>query len=197
MRPRRGDCAHPGWFQELATQSEQSMNLEQFHIGATDPDEFRQIVLHEFGHALGLEHEHQSPMSKCKDEFDWSKIYSYLGGEPNYWSPDTVDFNMGILNEVGLLVENFDSASIMLYTFPAEYFKEGRRATCFSEPNLSLSEGDKRIMGAIYPNSGDERSSLVERIRTHFIQRVEASGAVQGSKSAVMQLLREYLPQSN
>lgn len=50
------------------------------------------VVLHEFGHAIGLIHEHQNPLGGIK----WNKpnVYRDLGGPPNLWPKETVDHNM-------------------------------------------------------------------------------------------------------
>ena len=49
---------------------------------------------HEFGHALGLHHEHQSPATTCNEEFDWDYIYKAFGEPPDGWDKQTVDNNM-------------------------------------------------------------------------------------------------------
>ena len=35
------------------------------------PDDWEATVLHEFGHAIGFLHEHQSLNSTCEEEFRW------------------------------------------------------------------------------------------------------------------------------
>ncbi len=35
-----------------------------------EDEEYERVVLHEFGHALGLDHEHQSPNAKLR----WNKV---------------------------------------------------------------------------------------------------------------------------
>src|SRR3954462_15308254 len=59
---------------------------------ASPEAEVRRVVLHEFGHALGLIHEHQNPKHAVK----WNKpaVYHDLGGPPNNWSKATIDNNM-------------------------------------------------------------------------------------------------------
>jgi len=178
----------------LAGQEEQSINLQYFDQAPPDEREFRSTVLHEFGHAIGLEHEHQNPLSMCRDEFDWPKIYKWLGGPPNNWSKETVDFNMGILNEKGLQATEFDKKSIMLYTFPASYFRNGAKASCYNELNITLSLGDRDIVNALYPVNQAARIALVDRIREHHLALVEASRSAKGAKSGVIQLINEYMP---
>jgi hypothetical protein len=75
-------------------------------------------VLHEFGHALGFDHEHQIPLSACQTDFRWDNdpgyvetrdadgefvpddrgrnpgLYTAFEGPPNNWSKETDDFNL-------------------------------------------------------------------------------------------------------
>ena len=74
------------------------MNFSGFDIAPPPDSEFARIVIHEFGHALGLEHEHQSPFSSCENEFKWDVIYATLASPPNNWPKERVDFNMRALN---------------------------------------------------------------------------------------------------
>ena len=72
-------------------------------------------VLHEFGHALGLIHEHQSPAS---GGFDWDRdeVIKSLSGPPNNWDLATIEHNMfGKYNSSQLLMTEYDSRSIMHY----------------------------------------------------------------------------------
>lgn len=77
-------------------------------------DDLRQVILHEFGHALGCVHEHQSPLQ----DIVWNKeqVYTDLGGPPNNWSRDKVDSNMFKKYDFTVAQQRmFDLASIMLY----------------------------------------------------------------------------------
>ena len=72
-------------------------------------------VLHEFGHALGLIHEHQSPAS---GGFNWDKeeVIESLSGPPNYWDMETIEHNMfAKYDEDQLTMTEYDSTSIMHY----------------------------------------------------------------------------------
>src|SRR5262249_28523230 len=152
-------------------------------------------VLHEFGHAIGLEHEHQNPLAKCRDQFDWPKLYKYLAGPPNYWSKETVDFNMGVLHERGLKATKFDASSVMLYTFPAFYFKAGEKSPCFSQPNTTLSAGDKALANDMYPIDVNAKIAFLGSVRSHLLAQVKSLGASQGAKSAIYQLIDDYVPE--
>jgi hypothetical protein len=79
-----------------------------------DETEFRRVVLHEFGHALGLEHELQSPDATIP--WDTAALYKYYWDHYG-WKPDSV------LHQVLTKLENvyytgFDSTSIMIYAVP-------------------------------------------------------------------------------
>lgn len=112
----------------------------------TDDKEYQRVVVHEFGHALGLIHEHQSPAEKLK----WNKetVYTYFSGPPNFWSKDDIDHNiLEKYSSEGLKFTTFDKASIMLYQFPAELFKNHVGTPL----NFELSEKDKAFITALYP----------------------------------------------
>jgi hypothetical protein len=181
----------------LQDQTKESMNLQEFDHSPPNDDEFRATVLHEFGHAIGLEHEHQNPLAKCRDEFDWPKIYKYLSGPPNNWSKETVDFNMGALHEAGLKTTDFDKKSIMLYTFPAFYFKNGEKSSCFNPTNTTLSGGDGSLVGKMYPVGKNARIEFVGSVRGHLLSRVKDSGKADGAKSGIFQLIDEYVPEQS
>jgi hypothetical protein len=177
-----------------AGQNAESMNFAGFDKGPPDDLEFRATVLHEFGHAIGLEHEHQNPLSQCEKEFDWPKIYKWLGGPPNNWTEEKTRFNMGELHESGLKLTTFDSKSIMLYTFPLSYFKSGMKLTCFSERNTELSEGDKELVRELYPVGETAKIAIAQKIHDHYLALINASGKTEGSKSAVLQVINELSP---
>lgn len=111
------------------------------------------VILHEFGHAIGFEHEHQSPVGGCDQQFNWSYLYTSLG-----WSKEEVDFNMRQLNVSssmnGLLVTPFDRQSIMLYSLPAAAFKDPAHASCYiSNSNNDISTRDRQAAATVYPSA--------------------------------------------
>jgi len=59
------------------------MNFGWFDDNTSD-SEFSRTVIHEFGHALGMIHEHQHPLAAIP--WDKDKVYTYYAGYPNYWS---------------------------------------------------------------------------------------------------------------
>ena len=63
-------------------QKEPSLNLGGFMNVSPDQLSDYEIgtIRHEFGHALGIEHEHQNPKGGCDNEYNWKLIYSYLEG---------------------------------------------------------------------------------------------------------------------
>lgn len=117
-------------------------------VTASSPEhEIRRAVLHEFGHALGLIHEHQNPNN---NPIHWNKkiVYQYYA-ENFQWSEQKVDKNVfECYAENQLLAGEFDSNSIMLYAFPAEFTVDGYSPRW----NTELSEADKSFIISIYPN---------------------------------------------
>jgi hypothetical protein len=94
-----------------------SMNLQQ--IEHEEDFDFRSIVLHEFGHALGLVHEHQHP----KSEIPWNKKYVYDYYKNEYgWHRTKVDTHVFMRYGIELVeATEFDTLSIMIYQIPSDF----------------------------------------------------------------------------
>jgi hypothetical protein len=179
---------------QLASQFVSSMNLQDFDTEPPDPEEFRRVVLHEFGHALGFHHEHQNPVSSCEDEFDWEHIYTYLAGPPNNWPKEQVDFNMRRLDQSGLVADQFDRDSIMLYTFPPDYFKSGEQSPCFAPYTTALSPGDRHMIEQMYPADRVTDVSRYEAARKVLLETAEEAKTDQVTRTDALATLRRYLP---
>jgi hypothetical protein len=114
----------------------------------TEDEEYRRVVIHEFGHALGAIHEHQNP--KGGIEWNLPAVYEYFSGPPNNWSKEEIDFNIIQKYSMDQLnATKFDRKSIMLYSFPPEMIIGGTG----TPENTKLSVGDKKFIRKMYPKS--------------------------------------------
>lgn len=123
-----------------------TMNLGWIDHSHTE-EELRGVVLHEFGHALGCIHEHQSPAAGIP----WNRevVFAYYAGEPNYWTPEQTQFNLiDTYDQHYTKFSAFDARSIMIYPIPVEHTIGGFHV----EPTFDLSDGDRAFIGRIYPH---------------------------------------------
>lgn len=102
--------------------------------------------LHEICHAIGaMAHEHQNP--ELDFEWDEDAIFADLSGPPNYWTLEDVKVN--ITNPVvGVDATGFDPSSIMLYSIPDHWVKDGYGFAS----NSQLSKTDKEWLRKLYPS---------------------------------------------
>jgi hypothetical protein len=108
------------------------------------------VIRHEFGHMLGMIHEHQNPNT---NPIQWNKpaVIAALSGPPNNWDAATIQHNMFDKYAVSQINgSGFDPASVMLYSFPASWTEDGFH----TNPNDALSTLDKTFARHVYPGRG-------------------------------------------
>lgn len=129
------------------------------------------VCLHEFGHFLGLYHEHQNPTANIP----WNKPYvnAYLKGAPNYWTQDEIDYNVYDAHDPATVdFTKADFESIMMYSFPPEWTLDGSSVGW----NTELSEVDKSFIGSIYPFESTATEDPIKAfLQKVFTRRVEVS----------------------
>jgi len=153
-----GSWSHIGRNALLVDSDKKTMNFGWL-TDKTEEEEFRRVIMHEFGHAIGFIHEHQSPTGGI--QWDKDKVYSYFGSSPNNWTQKQVDeqiFTKYDKTETNSSI--YDSRSIMHYYFPSELTKNG---FSFSK-NTNLSNMDSSFAKLAYPlpfEPGDARGMLL------------------------------------
>ncbi len=127
---------------------------------------------HEFGHAIGLAHEHQNPAGGI--QWDEQAVVRAMAGSPNFWTEAQTRHN--ILRKYAANQVNgteFDPESIMLYFFPAEWTTNG----IATSRNEVLSALDKQfIAGArMYPKDKPGVEETITEIQVNARRRTDAS----------------------
>lgn len=123
--------------------NEATMNFGWFNQ-STPEDEFKRTILHEFGHAIGLIHEHQNPAASIKWETD--EVYKYYARFG--WSKEMVDLNIFQKYDYNFVnATDYDKESIMHYPIDSGLTEDGYSVGW----NAELSKLDKEFVSRIYP----------------------------------------------
>jgi hypothetical protein len=119
----------------------------------------RGTALHELGHVLGMEHEHQSPFAGIT----WNDpaVYTTLGALPNNWSQSTTYQNiLQKLTPQQVQGSTWDPDSIMEYEFQAGLIAKPVQYTNGLTPPGTLSTIDKSWVLKWYPSMPKKLSTL-------------------------------------
>lgn len=140
-----GSWSYLGTMSQQIAASEPTMNYGWL-TPESDDDELHRVVAHEFGHALGLIHEHQNP----DKPISWNRqaVIADLSGPPNHWDAETIENNIfKRYDQTEVSTTPTDKDSIMMYPIPASWTTDG-----FSvELNTGLSDADRRFIAEAYP----------------------------------------------
>jgi hypothetical protein len=117
--------------------------------------EYQRVVRHEFGHALGMIHEHQNPAAQGQIPWDKPKVYAYYAQQG--WTKADVDFNLfEVYSEDSTNHTVFDPTSIMEYAVP-DSLTLGSYAIGW---NTEFSPLDVEFMKRQYPKNAPSLTEL-------------------------------------
>jgi hypothetical protein len=140
-----GYWSYLGTDTRLIPAGQPTMSLHGFSL-STPESEYSRVVIHEFGHDLGFNHEHEQPA--IQELLDVEKTIAEFRRTQGWSRQDVIQqiFSPPSPGEV-MASSRGDSRSIMCYSFPGSCTKSGQPIPGGDR----LTDEDKRHVAVIYP----------------------------------------------
>ena len=138
----------------------------------------RDTALHEIGHAIGLEHEHQNPYAGIT--WDTDAVKNYFTGPPNNWGAQEIEWN--ILRKIPpaeVKGTRWDPDSVMEYAFEPGLIVEPAAYRNGLTPKGGLSKADKSWIVESYP--GTQPKEVIPALEVGLSQKL----AIQAGQTRV------------
>jgi hypothetical protein len=128
---------------------EATMGFPKFDYAPKPMPYLKYYVLHEFGHALGLNHEHQKHRTGCR--LDLQKVVRSFpdGINVDLLRKQYIELNHYDQVVPGIQIE-FDPKSVMNYVLPADWFDARDGTDCGVGWNFELCDGDRQAVELLY-----------------------------------------------
>jgi hypothetical protein len=174
-----------------------TMSLQNFDRGTLPESEWDRVVVHEFGHTLGMPHEHERP--EIIALLDREKTIAYFMRTQG-WSRADVEAQIFTPAPPGSIMASAvaDVRSIMCYGFPGSVTKSGQPIP----GGDVLDDIDKMFVGKIYPlavapppppppPAGDFEAMIVAAVRSQGYTVTKGGGSSGGTADVTEDELRE------
>ncbi|KAH8077868.1 hypothetical protein BXZ70DRAFT_690995 [Cristinia sonorae] len=148
FNPKLGSWSYVGKQIEDVAADKATMNLGVVKSTSGTTEEESGTILHEFGHTLGMLHEHQSPVRGGTITLKESAVYDFYTSTQQ-WPKDRVKsqiIDVYNLKDVSNF-SKFDKESIMMYWMPRDMNEQDIEV----KPNYVLSDTDRAFMVIHYP----------------------------------------------
>jgi hypothetical protein len=151
--------------------NEATMNFAWFDVAT---------IIHEFGHALGMIHEHQSPFNN-PIEWDKEKLYDWAQETQGWDEEQTNQQIINKYNQTELNGSNFDSKSIMLYFYPPILTLNNKGTT----QNVTLSALDVLWIYKSYPINSDINNLDIPKEFYKKVYNLDFNEAIKNSETYI------------
>lgn len=144
----------PNLFDTQKLITAQGRSFAQFELGDFLSDNFERVVLHEFGHVLGAEHEHQHPNANIPwDEQKVIQAYAAKGYSEQTVRKEVLDR----YEAADFSYFEYDPKSVMHYNVAQD---ETQGDFTIDNSGLGLSDKDIEFMSTVYGDRQNSRGPL-------------------------------------